>query len=76
MNDSCANCLFCEGSKLTQMVCRRFPPTVLIAPASGMVQAQPGQLAFKMLSQFPPVSENFKCGEHKPNPFMEDGSKK
>lgn len=68
MKDRCPKCLYCDGSKLTQMVCLRYPPNVLMAPAGPTTIS--GQVKIQMLSQFPPVSENFGCGEFKENLFL------
>lgn len=64
----CKNCFFAftDGGN---MICRRFPPSGVMVPQStntgAIMQAkQPQGITMVPVGVFPPVRENFWCGEY------------
>lgn len=75
---SCATCVFHEMQPLAmpdgqpiigkeQMVCKRFPPSVV-----AMQVPTPGGVSMTILPMFPPVNDGMWCFEHEPENGAQD----
>lgn len=72
MNAQCSTCIFVFKEQVNpiqkQYWCRRYPPTVHLAPNIIPPTIVGGQPEVQMVprSTFPPVASGFVCGEYRP----------